>query len=99
MLSDRLIRAISNWRVSPGPEDDVENLIEKGTLKVLNFRTLEIYCCTHPKIQTNWPYSREMPPKDAEGIANSEDPDQTAPLGAVLSGSALLCPDLSVRKN
>ena len=23
------------------------------------------------------------------GIANSEDPDQTAPLGAVLSGSAL----------
>ena len=30
MLSDRLIRAISNWRVSPGPEDDVENLIEKG---------------------------------------------------------------------
>ena len=28
-------------------------------------------------------YSREMPPKDADGIANSEDPDQTAPLGAV----------------
>ena len=30
-----------------------------------------------------------MYPKDAEGIANSEDPDQTAPLGAVWSGSAL----------
>ena len=30
-----------------------------------------------------------MPPKDADGIANSEDPDQTAPLGAVWSGSAL----------
>ena len=27
--------------------------------------------------------------KDAEGIANSVDPDQTAPLGAVWSGSAL----------
>ena len=27
--------------------------------------------------------------KDANGKANSEDPDQTAPLGAVLSGSAL----------
>ena len=26
---------------------------------------------------------------DADGIANSEDPDQTAPLGAVWSGSAL----------
>ena len=25
----------------------------------------------------------------AKGIANSEDPDQTAPLGAVWSGSAL----------
>ena len=30
-----------------------------------------------------------MHPKDAEGIANSVDRDQTAPLGAVWSGSAL----------
>ena len=30
-----------------------------------------------------------MHPKDAVSIANSEDPDQTAPLGAVCSGSAL----------
>ena len=30
-----------------------------------------------------------MHPKDAEGITNSVDPDQTAPLGAVWSGSAL----------
>ena len=37
----------------------------------------------HPKILINWHYSREMPPKDADGIANSENPDQTAPLGAV----------------
>ena len=41
------------------------------------------YCCNHPKILTNWLYSREMSPKDADGIANSEDPDQTAPLEAV----------------
>ena len=27
--------------------------------------------------------------KHSNGIANSEDPDQTAPLGAVCSGSAL----------
>ena len=38
-----------------------------------------------------------MHPKDAAGIANSVDPDQTAPLGAVWSGSAV-CSDLSVRK-
>ena len=30
-----------------------------------------------------------MHPKDAEGIANSVDPDQTANLGAVWSGCAL----------
>ena len=30
-----------------------------------------------------------MHPKDPEGMANSVDPDQTAPLGAVWSGSAL----------
>ena len=30
-----------------------------------------------------------MHPKDAAGIANSVDPDQTAPLGEVWSGSAL----------
>ena len=30
-----------------------------------------------------------MSPKYEEGIANSVDPDQTAPLGAVWSGSAL----------
>ena len=28
-------------------------------------------------------------PKDAEGMANSVDPDQTAPLGAVWSGSSM----------
>ena len=30
-----------------------------------------------------------MPPKDVERMANREDPDQTAPWGAVWSGSAL----------
>ena len=30
-----------------------------------------------------------MSPNDADGMANSVDPDQTAPLGAVWFGSAL----------
>ena len=30
-----------------------------------------------------------MSPNDADGMANSVDPDQTAPLGTVWSGSAL----------
>ena len=42
------------------------------------------FCSNHPKIQTRWLYSRVMCPKDADGMANSVDPDQTAPpLGAV----------------
>ena len=46
-------------------------------------------CCNHPKIWTRWLYRRLMHPKDAARIANSVDPDQTAPLGAVWSGSTL----------
>ena len=30
-----------------------------------------------------------MGPNDADGMANNVDPDQTVPLGAVWSGSAL----------
>ena len=46
-------------------------------------------CCNHSKIWTTWLYHVVMSPKDADGMANSADPDQTAPLGAVWSGSAL----------
>ena len=45
--------------------------------------------CNHSKIWTKWLYHRVMSPNDADGMANSADPDQTAPLGAVWSGSAL----------
>ena len=46
-------------------------------------------CCNHSKIWTMWLYHRVMSPNDADGMANSVDPDQTAPLGAVCYGSAL----------
>ena len=36
-----------------------------------------------------WLYQRMMHPKDPDGMANSVDPDKTAPLGAVWSGSIL----------
>ena len=45
--------------------------------------------CYHSKILTMWLCRRVMCPNDADGMANSVDPDQTAPLGAVWSGSAL----------
>ena len=40
-------------------------------------------CCNLPKIQTKWPKLRVLHQSNANGIANSEDPDQTAPRGAV----------------
>ena len=45
--------------------------------------------CHHSKTWTMWLYHRVMCPNDADRMANSADPDQTAPLGAVWSGSAL----------
>ena len=42
-------------------------------------------CRNHCKIWTMWLYHRVMSPNDADGMANSVDPDQ----GAVWSGSAL----------
>ena len=52
------------------------------TVKFLNFRTPKFFC-NLPKIQIKRPNLRIVCQKDANGIANSEDPDQTAPLGAV----------------
>ena len=44
------------------------------------------YCSSYPKIGMLPFYYRLMGSKDANGMANSVDPDQTAPLG---SGSTL----------
>ena len=38
-------------------------------------------CCNHSKIWNMWLYNSVMSPNDADGMANSVDPDQTAPLG------------------
>ena len=53
-------------------------------VKLLNFRTPENFAV----IQTKKPKLKIFHQKDANGIANSEEPAQTA-LGAVLSGSPL----------
>ena len=51
--------------------------------KVPKFSDARKLCCNLPKIQTNRPKLREFYQNDANGIANSEDSDQTAPRGAV----------------
>ena len=51
--------------------------------KVPKFSDPRKLCCNLPQIQTDRPNFRVFRQKSADGIANSEDPDQTAPLGAV----------------
>ena len=51
--------------------------------KVPKFSDARKLCCNLPKIQTKRPKLRVFDQNDANGIINSEDPDQTAPLGAV----------------
>ena len=58
-------------------------LVCLSTVKILNFQTPNFFCCNLPKIQTKRPNHGLFCQNSAKGIANSEDPDQTAPLGAV----------------
>ena len=51
--------------------------------KVPKFSDAKILCCNLPKIQIKRPDLSVFCQNYANGIANSEDPDQTAPLGAV----------------
>ena len=50
--------------------------------KLPKFSDTKNYCCKLPKIQTKQPKLRLFCQNGAKGIANSEDPDQTAPLFA-----------------
>ena len=51
--------------------------------KVPKFSDAKKLCCNVPKTQTKRPKLKVLYQNDANGIANNEDPDQTAPLGAV----------------
>ena len=49
--------------------------------KVPKFSDARKLCCKLPKMKTKRPNLRVFHQKDANGTANSEDPDQTAPRG------------------
>ena len=53
------------------------------TVKFLNFQTPKNFVVIYLKIQTKRPHLRVFCQNDANGMANSVDPDQTAPLGTV----------------
>ena len=67
--------------------------------KVPKFWDARNLCCILPKIQTKRSNLKVLCQNDANGIANSEDRDQTAPLGAVWSLICVctVCLDLSVQ--
>ena len=54
-----------------------------ATVKFLNFGLPEIFAVIYRKLKHRGKTLRVFCQKHANGIANSEDPDQTAPLGAV----------------
>ena len=58
-------------------------ILDSSHSKISKFSDAKNICCNLPKIPTKRPNVRVFCQKDANGIANSEDPDQTAPLGAV----------------
>ena len=62
--------------------------------KFPKYSDTQIICCNHSKIWTMWLYHRVMSPNDENGMANSVDPDQTAPQIWVYT----VCPGISVRK-
>ena len=63
--------------------DKFYDCFTQGTVKFLNFRTSENFAVIYLKFRKKRPNLRVFRQKDANEIANSEDPDQTAPLGAV----------------
>ena len=79
-------------------------IMESGSLrKALFYRKFPKYsdtqniCCNHSKIWTMWLYHWVMSPNDADGMANSVDPDQTAPWSSLIRVFTV-CPGISVRK-
>ena len=65
--------------------------------KVPKFSDAKKLCSNLPKTQTKRPNLRVFCQKDTNGIANSEDLDQTAPRSSLIC-VCTICPDQSVRK-
>ena len=61
----------------------VEQDTTSSTVKFQNLRTPENFAVIYLKFKQRGQTLGYFVKKDANGITNSEDPDQTAPLGAV----------------
>ena len=70
------------WANSADP-DQTAPRADQTAPKIPEFTDARKLCGNLPLIQTKRPTPRVFHQKNAIGIANSEDPDQTAPRGAV----------------
>ena len=66
-----------------------------STVNILKIRTPKTFAVITLKFEQDGLHRRVMHSKDADGIANSVDPDQTA-LGSSLIWVCTVCPDLSL---
>ena len=70
-----------------------------NTRKFPKYSDIQNICCNHSKIWTMLLCHRVMSPNDADGMATSADPDQTAPsFRSSLIWVCIVCPGISVRK-
>ena len=72
----------------------ISSNVETKYRKFPKYSDTQNHCCNHSKILTMWLYHRVMSPNDADGIANSVEPDQWSSLIWVRT----VCPGISVRK-
>ena len=81
------------------PEKQIRCLFDDklGIRKFPKYSDTQKICCNHSKIWTMWLYHRVMSPNDADGMANSVDPDQTPPRSSLI-WVCTVCPGISVRK-
>ena len=88
------------WFVSDLVRIHIVDFLKPGLkyyCKVPKFSYTKIVRCKLPKIQTKRPNLSLLCQNGAKGIANNEDPDQTAPRNSLI-WVCTVCPDLSVRK-
>ena len=68
-------------------------LKSKAYRKFPKYSDTQNICCNHSKIWTMWLYHRVTRPNDADGMANSVDPDRSS-----LIWVCTVCPGISVQK-
>ena len=86
------------WSMIPnGPRSQCSKRVHGDYRKVLKYSDTQQICRNHSKIWTKWLYHRVMSPNDADGMANSADPDQTAPRSSLIR-VCTVCLGISVRK-